>query len=60
MDQKQNFENWKLLKLIVENKLLRKWTVKKAVAQMDKVSKHSCSAKEAMRTPGVKQKGDLI
>ena len=57
---KQHPKNLKPLKLFGGNKLPKNWTVEKAVAQMDKVSKHSCSVEEAMRALGMKPKDDLV
>ena len=60
VDQKQNPKNLKTLKLFGGNKLPKNWTVEKAVAQMDKVSKHSFSVEEAMIALGLKAKDDLV
>ena len=49
----QNQPQRKPLKLFGGNKLPENWTVEKAVAQMDKVSKHSSSVEEAMRALGL-------
>lgn len=60
VDQKQHSKNLKPLKLFGGNKLPKNWTVEKAVAQMNKVSKHSCSVEEAMIALGLKPKDDLV
>lgn len=60
VDQKQHSKNLKPLKLFGGNKLPKNWTVEKAVAQMNKVSKHSCSVEEAMRALWLKPKDDLV
>jgi len=60
VDQKQHSKNLKPLKLFGGNKLPKNWTVEKAVAQMNKVSKHSCSVEDAMRALGLKPKDDLV
>ena len=60
VDQKQHSKNLKPLKLFGGNKLPKNWTAEKAVAQMDKVSKHSCSVEEAMIALGLKRKDDLV
>lgn len=60
VDQKQHSKNLKPLKLFGGNKLPKNWTVEKAVAQMKKVSKHSCSVEEAMIALGLKPKDDLV
>ena len=57
---KQHPKNLKPLKLFGGNKLPKNWTVEKAVAQMDKVSKHSSSVEEAMIALGLKPKDDLV
>ncbi len=54
VDQTQRSKNLKPLKLFGGNKLPKNWTAEKAVAQMDKVSKHSCSVEEAMIALGLK------
>ena len=54
VEQNQHPKNLKPLKLFGGNKLPKNWTVEKAVAQMDKVSKHSSSVEEAMRALGLK------
>ena len=54
LEQKQHPKNLQPLKLFFGNKLPKNWTVEKAVAQMDKVSKNSCSVEEAMRALGLK------
>jgi len=56
VDRKQHPKNLKPLKLFGGNKLPKNWTAEKAVAQMDKVSKHSCSVEEAMRALGLLEK----
>jgi len=56
VDQKQDSKNLKPLKLFGGNKLPKNWTVEKAVAQMNKVSKHSCSVEEAMIALGLKER----
>ena len=45
---------YKPLKLFGENKLPDDWTVEKAVEQMDKVSKHTESIEEALRSLGLR------
>ena len=60
VDQKQHSKNLKPLKLFGGNKLPKNWTVEEAVAQMNKVSKHSCSVEEAMIALGLKPKDDLV
>ena len=60
VDQKQHSKNLKPLKLFGGNKLPKNWTVEKAVAQMNEVSKHSYSVEEAMRALGLKPKDDLV
>lgn len=60
VDQKQHSKNLKPLKLFGGNKLPKNWTVEKAVAQMNKVSKHSSSVEEAMIALGLKPKDDLV
>ena len=60
VNRKQLSKNLKPLKLFGGNKLPKNWTAEKAVAQMDKVSKHSCSVEEAMRALGLKPKDDLV
>ena len=60
VDQTQHSKNLKPLKLFGGNMLPKNWTVEKAVAQMDKVSEHSCSVEEAMRALGLKPKEDLV
>ena len=60
VDQIQHPKNLKPLKLFGGNKLPKNWTEGKAVAQMNKVSKHSCSVEEAMRALGLKPKDDLV
>lgn len=60
VDQKQHSKNLKPLKLFGGNKLPKNWTAEKAVAQMDKVSTHSCSVEEAMIALGLKRKDDLV
>ena len=52
--QIQHPKNLKPLKLFGGNKLPKDWTVEKAVAQMNKVSKHSETIEEAMRDLGLK------
>jgi len=59
-EQNQHPKNLKPLKLFGGNKLPKDWTVEKAVAQMDKVSKRSCSVEEAMIALGLKPKDDLV
>ena len=54
VDQKEHPKNLKPLKLFGGNKLPKNWTVEKAVAQMNKVSKHSSSVEEAMIALGLK------
>ena len=54
MAQKAHPKNLKPLKLFGGNKLPKNWTVEKAVAQMDKVSKHSSSVEEAMIALGLR------
>ena len=56
----RELEGCKPLKLFGGNPLPKDWTVEKAVAQMNKVSKHSCSVEEAMRALGLKPKDDLV
>ena len=60
VDQKQHSKNLKPLILFGGNKLPKNWTVEKAVAQMNKVSKHSSSVEEAMIALGLKPKDDLV
>ena len=60
VDQKQHSKSLEPLKLFGGNKLPKNWTVEKAVAQMDKVSKHSSSVEEAMIALGLKPKDDLV
>ena len=54
VEQNQHPKNLKPLKLFGGNKLPKNWTVEKAVAQMDKVSKHSSSVEEAMIALGLR------
>ena len=60
VNRKQLSKNLKPLKLFGGNKLPKNWTAEKAVAQMDKVSKHSCSVEEAMIALGLKPQDDLV
>ena len=60
MSKEQNQPQRKPLKLFGGNKLPKNWTVEKAVAQMDKVSKHSSSVEEAMIALGLKPQDDLV
>ena len=60
VEQKQHPKNLKPLKLFGGNKLPKNWTAEKAVAQMNKVSKHSSSVEEAMIALGLEQKDDLV
>jgi hypothetical protein len=60
VEQKQHPKNLKLLKLFGGNKLPKNWTAEKAVAQMNKVSKHSSSVEEAMIALGLEPKDDLV
>ena len=50
----RDLEGRKPLKLFGGNPLPKDWTVEKAVAQMNKVSKHSCSIEEAMIALGIR------
>ena len=54
VDRKHYPKNLKPLKLFGGNKLPKNWTVEKAVAQMNKVSKHSSSVEEAMIALGLR------
>ena len=60
MSKEQNQLQRKPLKLFVGNKLPKNWTAEKAVAQMDKLSKHSCSVEKAMRALGLRSKDGLV
>ena len=60
MSKEQNEPQLKRLKLFGGNKLPKNWIVEKAVAQMDKVSKHSCSLEEAMRALEFSQTGSPV
>ena len=53
MEQNQP-KNLKPLKLFGGNKLPKNWTEEKAVAQMEKVSKHSRSVEEAIIALGLR------
>lgn len=50
----KELEGCKPMKLFGSNPLPKDWTVEKAVAQMDKVSKHSETIEEAMKDLGLK------
>lgn len=50
----KHLKGYKPLKLFGGNKLPDDWTIEKAVEQMDKVSKHTESIEEALRSLGLK------